>query len=143
MSKVPSHARVVIVGGGVAGCSVAYHLTKLGWTDVVLLERKRLTSGTTWHAAGLIAQLRATKNMTRLAKYSQELYGNLEAETGVATGFRRCGSITMALTEHRAEEIRRQASMARAFGVEVEEIDAAEVARHYPHVNTDGMTAAV
>jgi 4-methylaminobutanoate oxidase (formaldehyde-forming) len=133
----------VIVGGGVAGCSVAYHLTKLGWSDVVLLERKRLTSGTTWHAAGLIAQLRATKNMTRLAKYSQELYGNLEAETGVATGFRRCGSITMALTEHRAEEIRRQASMARAFGVEVEEIDAAEVLRHYPHVNTDGMTAAV
>ncbi len=143
MSKVPSHARVVIVGGGVAGCSVAYHLTKLGWTDVVLLERKRLTSGTTWHAAGLIAQLRATKNMTRLAKYSQELYGNLEAETGVATGFRRCGSITMALTEHRAEEIRRQASMARSFGVEVEEIDAAEVLRHYPHVNTEGMTAAV
>lgn len=143
MSKVPSHARVVIVGGGVAGCSVAYHLTKLGWTDVVLLERKRLTSGTTWHAAGLIAQLRATKNMTRLAKYSQELYGKLEAETGVATGFRRCGSITMALTEHRAEEIRRQASMARSFGVEVEEIDAAEVNRRYPHVNTDGMTAAV
>ncbi|MBY4892709.1 FAD-dependent oxidoreductase [Rhodobacteraceae bacterium N5(2021)] len=143
MSNVPSHARVVIVGGGVAGCSVAYHLAKLGWTDVVLLERKRLTSGTTWHAAGLIAQLRATKNMTRLAKYSQELYGNLEAETGVATGFRRCGSITMALTEHRAEEIRRQASMARAFGVEVHEIDAAEVNRLYPHVNTDNMTAAV
>ncbi len=143
MSKVPSHARVVIVGGGVAGCSVAYHLTKLGWTDVVLLERKRLTSGTTWHAAGLIAQLRATKNMTRLAKYSQELYGNLEAETGVATGFRRCGSITMALTEHRAEEIRRQASMARAFGVEVEEIGADDVLARYPHVNTDGMTAAV
>ncbi|WP_224815411.1 FAD-dependent oxidoreductase [Hasllibacter sp. MH4015] len=143
MSKVPSHARVVIVGGGVAGCSVAYHLTKLGWTDVVLLERKRLTSGTTWHAAGLIAQLRATKNMTRLAKYSQELYGNLEAETGVATGFRRCGSITMALTEHRAEEIRRQASMARAFGVDVEEIGADDVLARYPHVNTDGMSAAV
>ncbi len=143
MSALPSHARVVIVGGGVAGCSVAYHLTKLGWQDVVLLERKKLTSGTTWHAAGLIAQLRATKNMTRLAKYSQELYGQLEAETGIATGFRRCGSITMALTEHRAEEIRRQASMARAFGVEVEEIDAGEVTRLYPHVNTEDMTAAV
>jgi len=143
MANVPTHARVVIVGGGVAGCSVAYHLTKLGWTDVVLLDRKKLTSGTTWHAAGLIAQLRATKNMTRLAKYSQELYGELEAETGIATGFRRCGSITMALTEHRAEEIRRQASMARAFGVEVEEIDAAEVNRLYPHVNTADMSAAV
>jgi 4-methylaminobutanoate oxidase (formaldehyde-forming) len=143
MSKVPSHARVVIVGGGVAGCSVAYHLTKLGWTDVVLLERKRLTSGTTWHAAGLIAQLRASKNMTRLAKYSQELYSELEAETGIATGFRRCGSITMALTEARREEVLRQASMARAFGVEVEEITDTEVKSRYPHVSTDGMTAAV
>ncbi|MEQ8368130.1 MAG: FAD-dependent oxidoreductase [Roseicyclus sp.] len=143
MVDLPKSARVVIVGGGVAGCSVAYHLTKLGWTDVVLLERKRLTSGTTWHAAGLIAQLRATKNMTRLAKYSQELYGELEAETGISTGFRRCGSITMALTEARREEVLRQASMARAFGVDVEEIDAAQVGRLYPHVNTDDMTAAV
>jgi len=95
---VSAHARVVIIGGGIAGCSVAYHLAKLGWKDIVLLERKQLTSGTTWHAAGLIAQLRATKNMTRLAKYSQELYGNLEEETGVATGFRRNGSITVALS---------------------------------------------
>lgn len=91
MALPPKKARVVIVGGGVIGCSVAYHLTKLGWTDVVLLERKQLTSGTTWHAAGLIAQLRASQNMTRLAKYSQELYGSLEEETGVATGFRRNG----------------------------------------------------
>ena len=124
---VPFKARAVVIGGGVAGCSVAYHLAKQGWKDVVLLERKQLTSGTTWHAAGLIAQLRATKNMTRLAKYSQELYGTLEEETGVATGFRRCGSITVALTDERREEIYRQASMARAFGVEVEEISAAEV----------------
>ena len=97
MAELPKHARVVIIGGGVIGCSVAYHLTKLGWTDVVLLERKQLTSGTTWHAAGLIAQLRATQNMTRLAKYSQELYSALEGETGVATGFKRVGSITAAL----------------------------------------------
>ncbi len=133
----------VIIGGGVAGCSVAYHLAKLGWTDIVLLERKQLTSGTTWHAAGLIAQLRATRNMTRLAKYSQELYGDLEAETGVATGFRRCGSITVALTAERREEILRQASMARAFGVEVEEIGKTDVRDRYPHFNTDGMTGAV
>ncbi|MGB0960682.1 MAG: GcvT family protein [Halocynthiibacter sp.] len=143
MSNVPSTARVVIIGGGVIGCSVAYHLSKLGWTDIVLLERKQLTSGTTWHAAGLIAQLRATANMTKLAKYSQELYGALEEETGVATGFKRCGSITVALTEERKEEIYRQAAMARAFGVEVEEISNARVQELYPHLNLDEVKGAV
>ncbi|WP_282092134.1 GcvT family protein [Epibacterium ulvae] len=143
MSDLPNKARVVIIGGGVIGCSVAYHLTKLGWEDVVLLERKQLTSGTTWHAAGLIAQLRATKNMTKLAKYSQELYGTLEEETGVATGFKRCGSITVALTEERKEEIYRQAAMARAFGVEVEEISNTRVQELYPHINLEGVKGAV
>ncbi|MCT4554189.1 MAG: FAD-dependent oxidoreductase [Pelagimonas sp.] len=143
MSKIPQHARAVIIGGGVIGCSVAYHLTKLGWKDVVLLERKQLTSGTTWHAAGLIAQLRATANMTKLAKYSQELYGSLEAETGVATGFKRCGSITVSLTEERREEIYRQAAMARSFGVEVEEISPEEVKAKYEHLNIDGVTGGV
>ena len=143
MADVPAHARVVIIGGGVIGCSVAYHLTKLGWKDVVLLERKQLTSGTTWHAAGLIAQLRATANMTKLAKYSQELYGNLEEETGVATGFKRCGSITVALSEERREEIFRQAAMARAFGVHVDEISPAEVKARYEHLNIEGMTGGV
>lgn len=143
MSKIPAHARAVIIGGGVIGCSVAYHLTKLGWKDVVLLERKQLTSGTTWHAAGLIAQLRATRNMTRLAKYSQELYGTLEAETGVATGFRRCGSITVALTAARQEELLRQASMARAYGVEVDSIGPDEVKSRYPHLNIDGVLSGV
>ena len=140
---LPSHARVVIIGGGVIGCSVAYHLTKLGWTDVVLLERKQLTSGTTWHAAGLIAQLRASANMTRLAKYSQELYGSLEDETGVATGFKRCGSITVALTTERREEIYRSAAMARAFGVDVEEIDPSEIKARYPQLNTEGIMGGV
>ncbi|WP_295508210.1 GcvT family protein [uncultured Sulfitobacter sp.] len=140
---LPSQARVVIIGGGVIGCSVAYHLTKLGWKDVVLLERKQLTSGTTWHAAGLIAQLRATANMTRLAKYSQELYGGLEAETGVATGFKRCGSITVALTDERREEIFRSAAMARAFGVDIEEIGPEEVKARYPYLNTDSVTGGV
>ncbi|WP_373282726.1 GcvT family protein [Allosediminivita pacifica] len=139
----PSQARAVIIGGGVIGCSVAYHLVQEGWDEVVLLERKRLTSGTTWHAAGLIAQLRASKNMTRLARYSQELYARLEAETGIATGFRHTGSITVALTEARQEEIRRQAAMARAFGVEVEEISPAEVAEKYPHLNTEGVQSGV
>ena len=140
---LPTHARAVIIGGGVIGCSVAYHLAKLGWTDVVLLERKQLTSGTTWHAAGLIAQLRASSNMTKLAKYTQELYAKIEDETGVATGFRQTGSISVALTEERHEELRRQAAMARAFGVEVEEIDTAEIKRRYAHLNTDDVVGGV
>ncbi len=141
--SLPTSARVVIIGGGVIGCSVAYHLAKQGWKDIVLLERKQLTSGTTWHAAGLIAQLRATKNMTKLAKYSQELYGDLAAETGVETGFKRCGSITVALTEERQEEISRQAAMARSFGVEAEPISPAEVKKRYEHINIDGVVGGV
>ena len=141
--SLPTKARAVIIGGGVVGCSVAYHLAKQGWTDVVLLERKQLTSGTTWHAAGLIAQLRATANMTKLAKYSQELYGSLEAETGVAAGFKRVGSITVALTDERKEEIFRSASMARAFGVEIEEIGPNEVKSRYPHLNIEDVKAGV
>jgi glycine cleavage system T protein len=134
---------VVIIGGGVVGCSVAYHLAKLGWTDVILLERKQLTSGTTWHAAGLIGQLRATANMTRLARYGAELYGRLEAETGVATGFRRVGSLSLALTGERLEELKRGASMARAFDVEVEEISVSEAARRHPLVDMSGVVGAI
>jgi glycine cleavage system T protein len=143
MSNLPTSARVVIIGGGISGCSVAYHLAELGWTDIVLLERKQLTSGTTWHAAGLIGQLRGSQNMTRLAKYSADLYTRLETETGLATGFRQCGSITVALTEERKEEILRQASLARAFDVEVNELSPREVKELYPHLNTDGVVAGV
>ncbi|MCB1491459.1 MAG: FAD-dependent oxidoreductase [Rhodobiaceae bacterium] len=142
-ADLPSKARAVIIGGGVVGCSVAYHLTKLGWTDVVLLERKQLTCGTTWHAAGLIAQLRTSHNMTRLAKYTQELYFRLEEETGVATGMKRCGSMTVALTGERLEELRRLASMARVFGVEVEEISAAEAAERHPMLNVSDVKGGV
>ncbi len=143
MTDLPANARVVVIGGGVVGCSVAYHLTRQGWRDVVLLERKQLTSGTTWHAAGLIGQLRANATMTRLAKYSADLYADLEAETGIATGLRAVGSITVALSDARREEILRQAAMARAFGVGVEEISPAEVGARYPHLNLDGVLAGV
>ena len=143
MIDIPNKARVVIVGGGVIGCSVAYHLAKLGWKDVVLLERKQLTSGTTWHAAGLIGQLRASANMTRLARYSAELYMGLEAETGVATGMRQVGSVSVALTGERLEELYRNAAMARAFGVPVEELSPAEVKERYGHINLDGVTGGV
>ncbi|MER9948982.1 FAD-dependent oxidoreductase [Mesorhizobium sp. M0047] len=140
---VPAKARAVIIGGGVSGCSVAYHLAKLGWTDIVLLERKQLTSGTTWHAAGLIGQLRGSQNMTRLAKYSADLYVKLEAETEVGTGMRQVGSITVALTEERKHEIYRQASLARAFDVDVREISPNEVKEMYPHLNVSDVVGAV
>jgi len=140
---IPQKARAVIIGGGVSGCSVAYHLARLGWTDVVLLERKQLTSGTTWHAAGLIGQLRASQNMTRLAKYSADLYVRLEAETGIATGMRQNGSMTVALTEERKQEIYRQASLARAFDIDVREISPEEAKALYPHLNIGDIKAAV
>ena len=140
---VPAKARAVIIGGGVSGCSVAYHLAKLGWTDIVLLERKQLTCGTTWHAAGLVGQLRGSKNMTRLAKYSADLYVRLEEETGVATGMRQVGSISVALTEERKHEIYRQASLARAFDVDVREISPREVKEMYPHLNVSDVIGAV
>ncbi|MBN36534.1 MAG: FAD-dependent oxidoreductase [Rhodospirillaceae bacterium] len=143
MPDIQNKARVVIIGGGVSGCSVAYHLAKLCWTEVVLLERKQLTCGTTWHAAGLVGQLRNGQNMTRLAKYSAELYTKLEDETGVATGMKQNGSITVALSEERKEEIYRTASLARAFGVDVNEVSAAEVKELYPHLNVDDLVGAV
>ncbi len=138
-STLPTQAQVVVVGGGVVGCSIAYHLARLGWQDVVLLERRKLTSGTTWHAAGLIGQLRATQNMTRLAKYSAELYTGLEAETGQATGYKRNGSVTLATNAERFEELKRNASMAKVFGLTVDVIDRAEVARRYPLIRTDDV----
>ncbi|MEL6645556.1 MAG: FAD-dependent oxidoreductase [Pseudomonadota bacterium] len=143
LSKIPAQARVVIIGGGVSGCSVAYHLAELGWKDIVLLERKQLTCGTTWHAAGLIGQLRPNENMTRLAKYSAELYVKLEEETGIATGMRQVGSLTVALTDHRRQEILRQASLARAVGVEVAEVSPSDVKEMYPHLTVDDVKAAV
>ena len=143
MTIIQDKAKVVIIGGGVIGCSVAYHLSKLGRSDVVLLERKQLTSGTTWHAAGLIGQLRASANMTKLAKYTQELYFDLEKETGVSTGFKRVGSISVALTNERMEELKRSAAMARAFGVDVEEISPREIQKRYPHINLERVVGGV
>ena len=141
--QLPSQARVVVIGGGAIGCSVAYHLTKVGWTDVVLLERKSLTSGTTWHAAGLVGQLRASHNLTRLAQYTTTLFETLEQETGQATGFKQNGSISVAADMERLEELKRGASMARRFGLEVEVITASEARELYPLLNIDDMVGAV
>jgi len=140
-SAFPERARAVVVGGGVIGCSTAYHLAKLGWDDVVLLERKQVSCGTTWHAAGLVTTLRDTEAQTRLAQYSLQLYQDLEAETGQATGFNRCGSIQLAMSDDKAEEMRRGCAMARTFGVENREISPAEVKELFPLTNVDDLVA--
>ena len=140
---LPNHARVVIVGGGVVGCSLAYHLTKRGCNDVVLLERKQLTCGTTWHAAGLVGQLRATYNLTRLAQYTANLYAALEQETGQATGFRQTGSMAIATHAARMEELLRGASMAKCFGLEVHTMTPAEIASTWPGVHTGDVVGGV
>jgi 4-methylaminobutanoate oxidase (formaldehyde-forming) len=140
---LPDQARVVIVGGGIIGCSLAYHLAKLGWNDVVLLERKQLTCGTTWHAAGLVGQLRATANLTKLAQYTTGLYAGLEAETGQATGFKQNGSISLATCDERFEELKRGASMARTFGLEVEVISTSEIKQMHPLLNVESVVGGV
>ena len=113
----PSSAQVVIVGGGVVGCSVLYHLTKMGCKDVILLDKNELTSGATWHAAGLVGQLRPSRNLTRMIQYSVELYQGLEAETGQSTGWSGVGGLRLASSEARMEELRKSASMGLGFGL--------------------------
>ncbi|MBU6317651.1 MAG: FAD-binding oxidoreductase, partial [Acidobacteria bacterium] len=143
MADLPSSARVVIVGGGIVGCSVAYHLSLRGCTDVVVLERKQLTCGTTWHAAGLVGQLRATHNLTRLAQYTTNLFATLEQETGQATGFQQRGSISIAPDQERFEELKRGASMARVFGLPVNIVTPAEIKEMVPLANVDDLVGGV
>ena len=142
-SALPSQARAVVIGGGVIGTSVAYHLAKLGWTDLVLLEQGQLSCGTTWHAAGLVGQLRANQGGTRLVQYSTELYSELERETGLATGFKRCGGVTVARTQARMTQLRRTAATAAAFGLECELLTPAQAADRYPVMRTDDLVGAI
>ena len=142
-SPVPTHARVVIVGGGIAGASTAYHLAKLGVKDVVLLEQGKLTCGTTWHAAGLVGQTRATRNATRMSRYGIELYSSLEQETGLATGWKRCGSLNVAKTPERLTLMKRQMARAKSFGIEFEFISPAEAGQRVPILRTDDLAGAV
>jgi len=139
----PPHARVVVVGGGIAGVSTAYHLAKLGVRDVVLLEQGRLTCGTTWHAAGLVGQTRATRNATRMSRYGIELYASLEAETGLATGWKQCGSLNVARTPERLTLMQRQMARARSFGIEFEFISPAEAQALAPILRVDDLAGAV
>ncbi|MEO7391009.1 MAG: FAD-dependent oxidoreductase [Ramlibacter sp.] len=141
--SIPSSAQIVIVGGGIVGCSTAYHLARLGKTDVLLLEQGKLTSGTTWHAAGLVGQMRPNRNMTQMSKYGIELYATLEAETGLATGWKQCGSVNVAKTPERMMVLRKQLAMARSFGVECHEISPAEAGEKYPVMRTDDLQGAL
>ena len=141
--NIPSHVEIVIVGGGIAGCSTAYHLAKLGKRDVLLLEQGKLTCGTTWHAAGLVGQMRPNRNMTRMSKYGIELYSTLEAETGLATGWKQCGSVNVASTPERMKVLRKQVALARSFGVDVEEISPKQAGELYPVMRTDDLQGAI
>ena len=136
-------ARAVVIGGGIVGTSVAYHLTQLGWRDVVLLEQGSLSGGTTWHAAGLVGQLRSSSNLTRLIRYSVDLYSRLEAETGQSTGWKRCGSVSVARTVERMVQLKRNAAVAMAYDIEAHVIDVDEVARRYPAMRTEDLVGAV
>jgi 4-methylaminobutanoate oxidase (formaldehyde-forming) len=141
--ELPDRARVVIVGGGVVGASVAYHLVHLGWTDVLVLEQGQLSSGTTWHAAGLVGQLRATEGGTRLVQYSADLYSRLEGETGLATGFKRCGGVTVARTEDRMVQLRRTAANAESYDLDCELISPDRARELYPVLATGDLVGAI
>ena len=141
--KLPSNAKVVVIGGGIAGCSVAYHLAKYGWKDTVLLERDQLTSGTTWHAAGLVGQLGASSTITRLRKYSLNLYKELEKKTGLSTGLKQNGAITVATTPERLQELLRQATSAQLFDVNVETVTKERIKELYPVINDEDILGGV
>ena len=138
--SIPQHANAIIIGGGVIGTSLAYHLAKAGMTDVVLLERKQLTCGTTWHAAGLIGQIRSTYEMTQLALYTTELYKSiLRDETGLDTGYRQNGGIGVAADAEKFEEIKRTVSTGKAWGLEIDLVSPAEIKELWPLINEEDL----
>jgi len=139
---LPTTAKAVIIGGGIVGCSTAYHLGKLGWTDTVLLERKKLTSGTTFHAAGLVGQLRTSANITQLLGYSVDLYKRLEAETGLQTGWKMNGGLRLACNAERWTEVKRQATTAHSFGLEMHLLTPKEAQDLWPLMTIDDLVGA-
>ena len=142
-TKLPKQSKIVIIGGGIMGCSTAYHLLKNGCRDVILLERTKLTSGTTWHSAAQVRQLRSTESLTRLVQNSVALYSSLEAETGQATGWKQTGSLSIATNPDRLTHIRRQASLSQAFGIGAEEISVSNAAEKWPLMRSDDLIGAV
>ena len=142
-SSLPDRAQIVVIGGGVIGTSVAYHLTKLGRTDVVLIEQGQLSCGTTWHAAGLVGQLRASESGTRLVQYSTQLYAELEAETGLTAGYKQCGGVTVARTEDRMTQLRRTAASAAAYDLDCELLSPEQAFERYPVMRVDDLVGAI
>ena len=142
MSNLPTHAQVVIIGGGVGGCSIAYHLTLMGWKDVVILERHELTSGSTWHSAGLVGQMRSDANLTRMMHYSTDLYRKLKQETEQDTGWREVGGLRLASSAERMEDLKRLVGMAQSFGVPMDLISPKEAYDLFPIMNMDGVVGA-
>ncbi|MCP3692802.1 MAG: FAD-binding oxidoreductase, partial [Planctomycetaceae bacterium] len=139
---LPKNAQVVVIGGGIVGCSVAYHLAKLGTRDTVILERGQLTCGSTFHAAGLVGQLRSSASITQLLKYSVELYDQLEAETGQATGWRKNGGLRLACNDERWTEVRRQAATAHSFGLEMHLLSPKETQELWPLMDASDLVGA-
>lgn len=140
--ELPKHSQIIVIGGGILGCSTAYHLVRRGWSNVVLLEKAQLTSGTSWHAAGSIGQLRSSAGITEMIGYSTQLYGTLEVETGHPTGWRQCGSIRLACTPERKEELERSIVIGRSFGLDIQMIALEEVKKRIPVISLEGVLAA-
>ena len=143
VDNIPDRARVVIIGGGIVGCSVAYYLTKLGWNDVVVLDRKTVAGGTTWHAAGLVTQLRATRTMIDINRVGVQLYSTLHEETGIPTGFRATGSLTVTTTDDRMDELKRILSLGRCYGIEIHEISAENAGTMWPLMRTEDLKGGI
>ena len=141
--KLPTNTKVVVIGGGVVGCSVAYHLAKFGWKDTILLERDQLTSGTTWHAAGLVSQLGPSAAITKIRKYSLDLYKELEKKVDHSAGLRLNGALSIAETKGRWEELQRQATTAQLYDVDVRILDKDQIKKDYPIVNTDDVIGGI
>ena len=141
--KIPNNTKVVVIGGGVIGCSVAYHLAKFGWKDVILLERDQLTSGTTWHAAGLVSQLGPSAAITKIRKYTLDLYKELEKKVDHSAGLRLNGALSIAETKGRWQELQRQATTAQLYDVDVRILDKHQIKKNFPIVNTDNVIGGI
>ena len=143
MRELPKSTKVVVIGGGVAGCSAAYHLAKFGWKDTILLERDQLTSGTTWHAAGLVSQLGPSAAITKIRKYTTDLYKELEKKTGFSAGLKLNGALSIATTKGRWHELQRQATTAQLFDVNVEVLNIDQIKKIYPIINEKDILGGI